>query len=118
MELPPRKVPVVFYQTAAGSEVVRDWLKGLIEADRAIVGQDLMRVQYRWPVGMPLCRSLSGYKGLWEIRSNLQDGRISRVLFSVHDGRMVLLHGFIKKTQRTPDDDLKLARRRKREFDR
>jgi hypothetical protein len=58
MEKPARKVPVVFYRTKAGVEVVRDWLRGLSEADRAIIGQDLMRVQFRWPVGMPLCRPL------------------------------------------------------------
>jgi phage-related protein len=111
----PRKIPVVFYRTRSGAEVVRDWLRGLDEADRNAVGQDLMRVQYRWPVGMPLCRALGD--GLWEVRSSLPSNRIARVLFSVHQERIVALHGFIKKTQKTPDDDLALARRRKREFE-
>jgi phage-related protein len=106
---------VVFYRTPAGGAVVLDWLKGLPEADRAIIGQDLMRVQFRWPVGMPLCRPLG--EGLWEVRSDCR-GRIARLLFSLVDGKIVVLHGFIKKTQKTPDDDMKLARRRKREFDR
>ena len=74
-----------------------------------------MRVQYRWPVGMPLCRGLAD--GLWEVRSSLPGNRIARVLFSVHQERIVVLHGFIKKTRKTPDDDLALARRRKREFE-
>ena len=111
----PRKIPVVFYSTRAGTEVVRDWLRGLDEADRNAIGQDLMRVQYRWPVGMPLCRSLG--EGLWEVRSDLPSRRIARVLFSVADDRIVALHGFIKKTQKTPDADLALARKRKREFE-
>ncbi|MBX9828773.1 MAG: type II toxin-antitoxin system RelE/ParE family toxin [Xanthobacteraceae bacterium] len=110
-----RKAPVVFYRTRAGTEVVRDWLRGLDEADRHAVGMDLMRVQYRWPVGMPLCRSLGD--GLWEVRSTLPSNRIARVLFSVHQGQILALHGFIKKTQKAPDGDLALARRRKREFE-
>ena len=111
----PRKIPVVFYRTRSGAEVVRDWLRGLDEADRHAVGQDLMRVQYRWPVGMPLCRALG--EGLWEVRSSLPGNRIARVLFSVHQEHIVALHGFIKKTQKTPDQDMALARRRKREFE-
>ena len=94
---------------------MRDWLRSLDDADRQSVGLDLMRVQYRWPVGMPLCRSLGD--GLWEVRCSLPSNRIARVLFSVHQGRILALHGFIKKTQKTPDDDLALARRRKREFE-
>jgi phage-related protein len=111
---PPRKIPVVFYRTRAGAEVVRDWLRGLNELERNTIGQDLMRVQYRWPVGMPLCRALGD--GLWEVRSNLPGNRIARVLFSVRDGRIIALHGFIKKTQKTPADDMTLARRRDQEF--
>jgi phage-related protein len=111
----PRKVPVVFYQTRAGSEVVRDWLRSLDESDRNAIGQDLMRVQYRWPVGMPLCRSLG--EGLWEVRTALPSRTIARVLFCTQRDRIVLLHGFIKKTQKTPDADLNLARKRKREFE-
>jgi len=111
----PRKISVVFYRTPAGTEVVRNWLRGLDEGDRNAIGQDLMRVQYRWPVGMPLCRSMGD--GLWEIRSDLPSNRIARVLFSVQQGKILVLHGFIKKTQKTPEDDLALARRRNREFD-
>jgi phage-related protein len=104
----PRKIPVVFYRTPAGTEVVRNWLRGLGEGDRNAIGQDLMRAQYRWPVAMPLCRCMGD--GLWEIRSDLPSNRIARVLFSVHQGKILVLHGFIKKTQKTPDDDLALAR--------
>ena len=111
----PRKMPVVFYRTPGGAEVVRDWLRSLDEADRQAVGLDLMRVQYRWPVGMPLCRALGD--GLWEVRTSLPSNRIARVLFSVQQGRILVLHGFIKKTQKTPPDDLALARRRSREFE-
>jgi len=111
----PRKMPVVFYRTAAGTEVVRDWLRSLNEGDRNAIGQDLMRVQFRWPVGMPLCRALGA--NLWEVRSELPSKRIARVLFSVQQGKILVLHGFIKKTQKTPAEDLTLARKRNREFE-
>jgi len=115
MESTPRKVSVVFYRTPARAEVVLDWLRSLDEADRQAIGQDLMRVQFRWPVGMPLCRSLGG--GLWEVRSGLPGNRIARVFFCFADGRLVALHGMIKKTQKTPQADLDLARKRQREFE-
>ena len=108
------KIPVVFYRTPGGAEVVRNWLRSLDDADRQAVGLDLMRVQYRWPVGMPLCRALGD--GLWEVRTSLPSNRIARVL-SVQQGRILVLHRFIKKTQKTPADDLVLARRRNREFE-
>ena len=114
MRGPARKVPVVFYRTPAGVEVVRDWLRDLKDEDRNIVGQDLMRVQFRWPVGMPLCRPLGD--GLWEVRSTLTSNRIARVFFCFSEDRILALHGIVKKTQKTPVADLALARWRKREF--
>lgn len=114
MESTPRKIAVVFYRTPARAEVVLDWLRGLDEADRNIIGQDLMRVQFRWPIGMRLCRPLGD--GLWEVRNNLSSNRIARVFFCFTEGRLVALHGIIKKTQKTPQADLDLARKRKREF--
>jgi phage-related protein len=110
----PRKIAVVFYRTRVGNEVVRDWLRGLPEPERNAIGQDLMRVQYRWPIGMPLCRAMGD--GLWELRTDLPSNRIARLLFSMQEGRILVLHGFIKKTRRTPGEDLELARRRKNEF--
>jgi phage-related protein len=107
---------VVFYRTQAGNEVVRDWLRSLDDGDRSAIGQDLMRIQYRWPIGMPLCRAVGS--GLWEVRSDLPSNRIARVLFSVRQNRIVVLHGFVKKSQRTPAGDLALARKRDSEFDR
>ena len=109
-----RKIPVVFYRTTAGAEVVLDWLRGLDDGDRRMIGQDLMRVQFRWPVGMPLCRPLG--EGLWEVRSNLSSNRIARLFFCFTQGRAVVLHGFIKKTQKTPQAELEIARKRKNEF--
>jgi phage-related protein len=110
----PRKIPVVLYRTPAGTEVVRHWLRALNDGERNAIGQDLMRVQYRWPVGMPVCRPMGD--GLWEVRSDLPGDRIARVLFSVAQGKILVLHGFIKKSRKTPDADLALARKRKREF--
>jgi len=111
----PRKIPVVFYRTRGGSEVVRDWLRALDEKERNAIGLDLMRIQFRWPVGMPLCRSMGD--GLWEIRTSLPSNRIARVMFYVAQERIVILNGFIKKTQKTPDEELALARKRKKEFE-
>ncbi|MDQ2079859.1 type II toxin-antitoxin system RelE/ParE family toxin [Xanthobacteraceae bacterium Astr-EGSB] len=110
----PRKIAVVFYRTRAGADVVRGWLRGLDERDRNAIGQDLMRVQYRWPIGMPLCRSLG--EGLWEVRSDLPSSRTARVIFSIQQSKILILHGFIKKSQQTPREDLALARRRHNEF--
>jgi phage-related protein len=108
------QLPVFFYRTKAGVEPTREWLKSLPEADRKMIGADLRRVQAGWPVGMPLCRSLKS--GLWELRSQLPGNRIARVLFFVHGGRIGVVHGFVKKTQRTPDDVLALARKRMKEM--
>ncbi len=102
------------YTLPTGREPVREWLKGLDRADRKIIGEDIKDVEFSWPIGMPLCRALG--KGLWEVRSELTQGRIARVLFCAHDGRMVLLHAFIKKTQKTPANDLDLATKRKKEI--
>ena len=109
-----KQVPATFYRTLSGNEPVRAWIKELSAKDRKIVGDDLATVEYGWPVGMPVCRSLGD--GIWEIRSNLKDG-IARVLFFFHEGRLVLLHGFVKKTQRTPAEELELAAKRKREVE-
>ena len=101
---------VVFYRTGSGNEPVREWLRGLSKADKRTIGSDIKTVQYSWPIGMPVVRKLD--PGLWEIRSRL-NRRISRILFMVHGDAMVLLHGFIKKSQKTPKEDLQLAKDRK-----
>jgi phage-related protein len=100
---------VVFYVTAAGDEPVRDWLLGLSGDDRRVVGFDIKTAQYGWPLGLPLIRKLE--PGLWEVRSHIGDG-IARVLFTVTGDTMVLLHGFAKKSQKTPATDLKTAKQR------
>jgi phage-related protein len=110
----PRKLPVLFYRTRGGTELVRDWLRSLDDRDQNTIGLDLMRVQFRWPVGMPLCRAMGD--GLWEMRTNLPSNRIARLLFCVTGGRILVLHGFIKKTQKMPDEELTQARRRKKEI--
>jgi len=111
----PQKIPLIFARTEAGSEPVREWLKGLPEAERQAIGKDQLRAQWRWPVGMPLCRPLGN--GLWEIRTNLPTKRTARVLLCLYREHLVALHGFIKKTRATPDEDLALARKRKKELE-
>ena len=108
-----KKLPAVFYCTATGNEPVREWLKELDAADRRIIGYDIAIAEFGWPVGMPVCRSLG--KGLYEIRSDISHGRIARVIFCIAGQRMVLLHGFIKKTQKTQKTELDLALKRKKE---
>ena len=111
----PRKVPLVFFRTRAGSEPVREWLRQLSQEERHAIGKDLLRAQWRWPIGMPLCRPRGS--GLWEIRTDLPTKRTARVLICLYQQRLVALPGFIKKTRATPDDDLLLARRRKKELE-
>ncbi len=110
-----KKLPAAFFETetGSGSQPVREWLHALDEEDRRVIGFDIATAEFAWPVGMPLCRSLGA--GLWEIRSNISSGRSARVIFAVVDEQMVLLHGFIKKTQKTPKPDLDLALNRKKE---
>jgi len=102
---------VAFFRTASGNEPVREWLKSLPRAERRAIGEDIKTVQFGWPLGMPLVRKLE--KGLWEVRSRLRD-RIARVIFTTGERRMILLHGFIKKSQKTPQEDLELAKTRLR----
>ena len=105
-----RPLPVVFFRTEAGNEPVREWPKKLPATDRAIIGEDLKTLQFRWPLGMPLVRSLGD--GLWEPRSNLRT-RIARCLFYVPQGRIIVLPEFIKKTKKLPPEEKALALKRK-----
>ena len=111
-----KRIPALFFRTEAGGEPVRDWLKTLSVADKKAIGADIMAVEFGWPLGLPLCRPLQD--GVHEVRTALDNNRIARVLFYV-DGheRMVLLHGFIKKTRKTPAGDLALAIRNKKKHE-
>jgi phage-related protein len=111
-----KRLPAIFYRSKMGAEPVREWLKEMPAEDRRIIGFDLATAEFGWPVGMPLCRSLGG--GLWEVRSHLNRGRIARVVFCVNEGHMVLLHGFVKKSRKTPPCELELARTRQKEVER
>lgn len=111
MRAPP-KLTARFFRTDAGNEPVREWLKALPSEERKTIGEDILTVQYGWPIGMPLTRALGG--GLHEVRSDLGGKRIARVIFVVEGDAAVLLHSFIKKTQKTPKQDLDLARQRLR----
>ncbi|PSB01409.1 type II toxin-antitoxin system RelE/ParE family toxin [Merismopedia glauca] len=104
-------LPARFYQTQTGKEPVREWLKDLSKDNRTAIGADIKTVEFGWPVGMPTCKSLG--QGLWEVRSNLPSGAIARTIFCIYRQHMVLLHGFIKKTQKTPRKDFELAVERK-----
>ena len=109
--MPDEKVITVrFFKTAGGNEPVRDWLKELDKTNKKLIGEDIKVVEKLWPVGYPSVRKLD--KDLWEVRSNISDG-ISRVFFTIWENYMILLHGIIKKTQKTPKQDLDLAKKRR-----
>ena len=109
------RLNVFFYQSRSGAEPVRDWLGELPKAARKTIGEDMKTVQFGWPLGMPLVRKME--KGLWEVRSHIPGG-IARVLFTIAEDDMILLHGFVKKSPKTPADDLQVARQRMREVHR
>jgi len=107
-----KSVPAIFYRTEAGGEPVREWLRKLSREDRKRIGEDIKTVEFGWPIGMPVCRPLGD--GIYEVRTSLAGNRTTRVLFYVdRKARMVLLHGFLKKTRRTPDEELELAKSNK-----
>ena len=108
-----RPLKVVFFKTDTGNEPVREWLKELSKEDCKVIGMDILTVQYAWPVGKPLVDNLGD--GIWDVRSRL-DNRIARTLFSVVDQEIVLLHGFIKKQQKSPHDELELAKKRRKQY--
>lgn len=109
-----KRLPVRFFKSDAGNTPVRDWLKGLSDDDCRIIGSDIRKVEFGWPIGMPTCKSITGHPGLWEVRSSLPGGRIARVFFCIHKGQMALLHGFEKKSQKTPDREIDTALKRMR----
>lgn len=110
-----KKLPARFFRSSTGNEPVRGWLLALPKADRKKIGVDISTVEYGWPIGMPTCRPMG--KGLWEVRSDLGQNRIARVLFCIAEGHMILVHGFVKKTQKTPKADLDIARNRMKELE-
>lgn len=109
-----QRIPLIFFRSGKGTQPVQEWLKELPEAERQAVGRDLLRAQWRRPIGMPLCRPMGN--GLWEIRTYLPTKRAARVMLCLYREHLVALHGFIKKTRATPDEDLALARKRQKEL--
>jgi phage-related protein len=103
-------VTLSFWRSAMGSEPVRDWLRKLDKPDRSVIGGDLRTLQYGWPIGMPLVRKLAD--GIWELRSTLPSRREARLLFTADEQQILVLSAFIKKSQKMPDREIKLARRR------
>ena len=113
--LTPPRLDAVFFRSKSGNEPVRDWLKGLPKDQRRAIGEDIAYVQFKWPIGKPRVDHLRG--AVWEVRTSLKN-RIARTLFAVEGRQMLLLHGFIKKTQQTPNDEIELAEKRFKEWQR
>lgn len=109
------KLKAHFFTTDNGNEPLREWLQGLSKLDKKVIGEDILTVQYGWPIGMPLVDHLR--HGLWEIRIKLEGSRIARIIFFMDDDTMILVHGFMKKTWKTPKKELNLARDRKRQYE-
>lgn len=109
-----KKLPARFYVSAVDRNPVRDWILSLPRPDRHVIGKDIQRIEFEWPLGRPHCAPLK--HGLWEVRSDLSGNRIARVIFCMGEGHMILLHGFIKKSQNTPQPDLALALKRMKEL--
>ena len=110
-----KRIAVRFYRTERGSEPVREWLRSLNKTDRVLIGTDVRKVEYGWPIGMPTCRAMGQW--LYEVRTTLPGNRIARLLFCVANSEMTLLHGFMKKSQKTPKSDLAVAIDRKRRME-
>jgi phage-related protein len=108
-----KPIPLAFWRSAGGREPVREWVNELSRDDKRTIGRDIAKVQFGWPVGLPLCRPLSG--GLWELRSSLPSKREARVFFGFHDGMLIALHAIFKKTQKTPAGEWALAKQRLKE---
>lgn len=114
---PMKRVPAIFYRTEAGGEPVREWLRAMSPEDRRRIGEDLKTIEFGWPVGMPLCRSVGG--GLHEVRTDLSGNRTARIFFYIDRlQRLVVLHGIVKKARKTPAEDLALARANKGKHER
>lgn len=107
------KLSVKFYKSDSGKSPVEKWLSGLFEKDRMIVLEDIKTVQYGFPIGMPLVKPFGD--NLWEIRSRLGNA-IARIFFTLYEDNIILLHGFVKKSQKTPLSDIRLAKKRKGKF--
>ena len=104
-----KQIRIHFYKTSLGKEPVRDWLLGLSIDDKKLIGAEMKTVEFGWPIGMPVVRKIE--RDLWEVRIHITDG-IARVLFTVIDDQMILLHGFVKKSQKMPANELKTTRER------
>ena len=113
MKIGDIRLNVAFFQTDAGTEPVRRWLKALPTSHKKAIGEDIKTVQFGWPLGMPLVEKIEPY--LWEVRSKVPDG-IARVLFTVDGQMMILLHGFIKKTRKMPQTEIDTARSRLKRY--
>lgn len=116
MSIPEKAIVASFFRQLSGREPVREWLLELSKEDRRTIGDDIATLEFCWPIGKPKCAPLKGTDGLFEVRSNISSGRIARILFCLRKSRMVLLHGFIKKSQKTLEKDLQLAAKRQREL--
>ncbi|MDN5068270.1 type II toxin-antitoxin system RelE/ParE family toxin [Aliarcobacter butzleri] len=110
-----KKITSLFYETSSGNKPVREWLLSLDKEDKKTIGNDIKTVEYGFPIGMPICRKLIGTK-LYEVRSNISNQRIARVIFVIIDEYMILLNGFIKKEQKTPKNEVDIALQRMKDI--
>jgi phage-related protein len=110
-----KPIPLRFWKSHSGKEPVRIWLSQLSADDKKVIGYDLAKLQFGWPLGLPLCRFLRS--NLWEVRSSLPSRCEARVIFTFYQGSMIALHAFIKKTQKIPTEELDIALQRLKDLD-
>lgn len=103
------KVKVAFFRNGSGREYVRDWIKSLPDKGKKAIGVDIRHIQNCWPIGKPTVDSIGD--GIWEVRTELEKGW-ARILFCFHANEMILLHGFMKKSNKTPRKDIDTAKNR------
>ncbi|QUS55631.1 type II toxin-antitoxin system RelE/ParE family toxin [Pseudovibrio brasiliensis] len=112
----PKRLQAYFFKTDSGNEPVRDWVLSLSLDDKKQIGKSILKIEMGWPIGMPYCRPMQN--GLFEVRCNLESKRIARILFTIENNQMVLLHGLVKKAQKTPKQDIDLAVQRMKQIHR
>ena len=108
---------VKFFKSESGNEPVKEWLLTLDKEDRKIIGSDIQTVEFGFPIGMPLVKKIDTKYKIWGVRSKLTNDKIARVLFTIYDNCMILLHGFIKKDQKLPLKDKNIAIQRRKKID-
>lgn len=113
MDAACKKINAQFFRSEQGTEPVRKVLRELGRPIKTQVGDDIRFVELNWRVDKPYVDRLRGGRGkleksVYEVRHTVE-GKEYRTLFFVYEARMVLVHFFQKKTQKTPLQEIEVA---------